>query len=370
MSKSKDLEVLKELQQSVISETNRIRTNPKSYIPILEECLKNFHGNILTQSNEEAIETEEGPKAYIEAINFLKKQRPISALKYDEEISKCSEILAANLSQGGTDLIEDEKNLEERINKYIDWDVAICENVDFGGNTGVDVILSILVDDGVQLRTHRDNLFNTKVKYFGVSVQKHPEYDFCTVIDYIGEVLGYKDYKKNMEFKKIKKDESDKNKIAENSAEHFERKNSTTRSGRLSPNKTFKEDKEESNIKYNIKTCPNEIYMEDNNLKSIISPDKKNSFYRPFPFKKKQIEYNIRTDFKKQQELEDEQFNEKGKNVFEEDPDVPEGVVLKRKIKTTKKKMYGKTLLCTIKTYYMEDGTEETVTIDEVIFDD
>ena len=41
----------------------------------------------------------------------------------------------------------------------------------------------------------------------------------------------------------------------------------------------------------------------------------------------------------------------------------------KRKIKHYKKKFPQKTLITTIKTYILEDGSEETVTIDEVIFD-
>ena len=56
-------------------------------------------------------------------------------------------------------------------------------------------------------------------------------------------------------------------------------------------------------------------------------------------------------------------------NPFYDDPDAPEGCI-KRKIKHYKKKFPQKTLITTIKTYILEDGSEETVTIDEVIFDD
>ena len=55
-------------------------------------------------------------------------------------------------------------------------------------------------------------------------------------------------------------------------------------------------------------------------------------------------------------------------NPFYDDPDAPEGCI-KRKIKHKKKKYPQKTLITTIKTYILEDGSEETVTIDEVIFD-
>ena len=53
-----------------------------------------------------------------------------------------------------------------------------------------DVIINLLVDDVVKARSHRSNLFNTKIKYFGVGISFHKEYDICTVINYIGEILN------------------------------------------------------------------------------------------------------------------------------------------------------------------------------------
>ena len=46
-------------------------------------------------------------------------------------------------------------------------------------------------------RGHRENLFNTKIKYFGVGVAEHKEYDVCTVIDYVGDIVSYVDKSKN-----------------------------------------------------------------------------------------------------------------------------------------------------------------------------
>ena len=61
--------VIEQIKKQVITETNRIRTNPKAYIPILEKYLENFDDNILTRPDKnECIETQEGPKAYKEAI--------------------------------------------------------------------------------------------------------------------------------------------------------------------------------------------------------------------------------------------------------------------------------------------------------------
>ena len=51
--------VLDRIKKEVIIETNRIRTNPKAYIPILERYLENFDDYILTRPDKnEILETE------------------------------------------------------------------------------------------------------------------------------------------------------------------------------------------------------------------------------------------------------------------------------------------------------------------------
>ena len=201
--------ILDRIKKEVIIETNRIRTNPKAYIPILEKYLENFDDNILTRPDKnECIETQEGPKAYKEAIEFLKNQKPINEIEFDEEASKVAEEYAKVLSNSGEDENgEDERRIEERVDKYLEYDYAISECIDFGGSSGIEVIVNLLVDDGVKLRTHRENLFSNKFQYYGVAVVTHPEYDFCTVIDYFGDILSYKNKEKDKIFqeKKAKK---------------------------------------------------------------------------------------------------------------------------------------------------------------------
>jgi len=198
--------VLDQIKKEVIIETNRIRTNPKAYIPILERYLENFDDNVLTRPDRnECIETQEGPKAFKEAIEFLKIQKPINEIEFDEEASKVADEYAKILSNSGEDEQgQDESHIEARVEKYLDYDYAISENIDFGGSTGIEVIVNLLVDDGVKLRTHRDNLFSNKFQYYGVAVASHPEYDFCTVIDYFGDILSYKDKEKDKIFQEKK----------------------------------------------------------------------------------------------------------------------------------------------------------------------
>ena len=327
-------EICERIKREVIAESNRIRTNPKAYIPILEEYLKNFDGNLLTlPGKNEILETEEGPRAYKEAIEFLKNQKPINIIEYDEEASKVAQDYSKFLSNSKEDQVEDESQIEQRVEKYLEYDYSISENIDFGGSTGIEVIVNLLVDDGVKNRTHRDNLFSDKYEYYGVGVFEHPEYDYCTVIDYFGDIISYKDPEKNKIFQAKKA-----NKKPNKNKKYFP----LTKKGL--PNLAFKKNPNMYN-KNSINNFIKKAEIENQDSSSAKTSDKKTV-----------------SEFEGIDEINNND------NPFYDDPDAPEGCI-KRKIKHKKKKYPKKTLITTIKTYILEDGSEETVTIDEVIFD-
>ena len=324
------------IKREVIIESNRIRTNPKAYIPILEEYLDNFDGNLLRLPDKnEILETEEGPRAYKEAIEFLKNQKPINTIEFDEEASKVAQDYSKFLFSSKEDQIEDEAQIEQRVEKYLEYDYSLSENIDFGGSTGIEVIVNLLVDDGVKNRIHRDNLFSDKYDYYGVGVFEHPDYDFCTVIDYFGDIIGYKDPEKNKIFqaKKVNK-KPNKNK------KYFP----LTKKGL--PNLAFKRNQN----------------LYNNNSNNINNFIKKNENENQDSSSAKTSDKKTLSEFEGIEEINNND------NPFYDDPDAPEGCI-KRKVKYKKKKFPQKTLITTIKTYILEDGSEETVTIDEVIFD-
>ena len=328
------LETCERIKREVIAESNRIRTNPKAYIPILEEYLKNFDGNLLTlPGKNEILETEEGPRAYKEAIEFLKNQKPINIIEYDEEASKVAQDYSKFLSNSKEDQVEDESQIEQRVEKYLEYDYSISENIDFGGSTGIEVIVNLLVDDGVKNRTHRDNLFSDKYEYYGVGVFEHPEYDYCTVIDYFGDIIAYKDPEKNKIFQAKKANKK--------------------------PNKNKKY------LPLTKKGLPNLAFKKNPNM---YNKNSINNFIKKAEIENQDSSSAKTSDKKTVSEFEGIDEINNNDNPFYDDPDAPEGCI-KRKIKHKKKKYPQKTLITTIKTYILEDGSEETVTIDEVIFD-
>ena len=79
-----------EMDQKVFALHNQIRADPKSVIPDLEKMLEQFEGNLLRRPGQVTLRTKEGQAAVKEAIEFLKKQQPVEALRWSEDVAKAA----------------------------------------------------------------------------------------------------------------------------------------------------------------------------------------------------------------------------------------------------------------------------------------
>ena len=175
-----------ELEKEIYLKHNELRRNPQSFIPKLKESLNHFRDKIYHKPGEDPIQTYEGPEAIEEAIQFLKQQNPVNELTYNENISLACKDHVQDIGAKGLTTHEgsDGKNISDRIEKYCEWDGACAENLDFGFKNAENIILNLLIDDGVKERNQRANLFHPDFRYIGIAAGYHRDYGICVVIGY------------------------------------------------------------------------------------------------------------------------------------------------------------------------------------------
>jgi hypothetical protein len=189
------------LKKTLLIEHNRLREDPTSYIAILEKHRGFLKGNILQRPKQTPIKTHEGARGFDLAIEFLRTQKPVGALTYDERLSQAARDHVEDHGAIGTVSHESTngKVASERIERHCEWDRCCGENIDVGSTRAEDILVGLLIDDGVKSRGHRENLFNAGFRFIGIACGWHKTFGIMTVIDYTGGVRElnspYFDYK-------------------------------------------------------------------------------------------------------------------------------------------------------------------------------
>ena len=126
----------------------------------------------------------EGDNVFKEAIQFLKSLPPLKPLQWDPNLARSAKEHVEDIGPKGLLLYQssDGTEPEDRISKYGNYVEGLGENIDFGPNDAMGVIISLTLDDGEEERPHRENLFKQDFQKVGIACGPHKtEFQMCVM---------------------------------------------------------------------------------------------------------------------------------------------------------------------------------------------
>lgn len=179
-----------ETGSAIVHEMNLARQNPAQYATYLEELRENYRGTLLVLPGRIPIRTKEGTPALDDAIRFLRKTSPRAPLIFSPGISHaaadhCAEQAGGGMSHSG----RGGSSPGDRLNRYGRWSETWGENLACGRSGAREIIIALIIDDGLGSRKHRKNIFNPSFNFAGAAVGPHATYRTICSIDFAGNYL-------------------------------------------------------------------------------------------------------------------------------------------------------------------------------------
>ena len=175
-----------EKSRNIFNLINKFRSNPRELARHLERLKKYLdkNTNILSEPDKIQIQMVEGENVFNEAIQYLKNLSPLPPFEWDDCLAQSAQEHVDDIGPKGLLLYQssDGTEPEDRISKYGNYVDSLGENIDFGPNDEIGVIVSLTLDDGEEERPHRDNLFKNDYKKIGIACGPHQsEFQMCVM---------------------------------------------------------------------------------------------------------------------------------------------------------------------------------------------
>jgi uncharacterized protein YkwD len=171
------------LEQEVLKEINLARTRPTEYASFLEQLRPRFAGKEYTRPGKPALMTEEGAPALEEAIKFLRAAKPISEVALSRGMCASARSLVEDQSVTGATGHKGANGgfCEQRTQPFGAWTDPIGENLNYSDDTARERVITLLIDDGVANRGHRQRIFDSNYKVAGVACGGHKIGGMCVI---------------------------------------------------------------------------------------------------------------------------------------------------------------------------------------------
>jgi hypothetical protein len=172
---------------AVVRELNLARQNPQLYATFVEQLRSNCDGRYLVLPGGTRVILKEGVRSIDDASRFLRSTSRLQPLTYSAGMSRGAADHCADQATGGfSHTGRDGSDPGVRMSRYGTWGVRWGENVAYGKFSARDVVLALIIDDGLRARKHRKNIFNPIFNYAGVAYGPHAKFGSVCTIDFAG----------------------------------------------------------------------------------------------------------------------------------------------------------------------------------------
>jgi uncharacterized protein YkwD len=173
--------------RAVIREMNLARQNPALYATFVQELRDRMSGNVLVLPGHTKIRTKEGTAALDEAIRFLRNAQSLPPMAFSRGMSRAAADHCADQAGGGFGHEgRDRSHAGQRIARYGNFSGGWAENISYGKSSARDVVLALIIDDGLPARKHRANIFNPNYGYAGAAFGRHARFGTMCSMDFAG----------------------------------------------------------------------------------------------------------------------------------------------------------------------------------------
>lgn len=180
---------LSPLEKDLILEINKLRSDPARYAEeFIAPLAKHYDRRLLYYPGDKGLLTKEGVKALQECVRDMKKHSPMPLVYPSPGLTRAARDHVSDQSRSGKTghLGSDRSTMRSRIERYGEWKVRIAENIAYGGKSARQIVIYLLIDDGIPGRGHRKNFLNPEFKMIGVATGSHPEFKRMSVMDFAG----------------------------------------------------------------------------------------------------------------------------------------------------------------------------------------
>jgi hypothetical protein len=178
-------------EKDIVMYMNLIRMDgAKFYYTFLDDYIYNYNAKVRKYRNYNQLRITQDNPYYTSLLKHLRGVKNLPMFYPDEKLSALSKSHALDLKKYNLSSHESSNgnSFTKRLSKFFP-NLTKSENIDFGYSKSLDIVCHLLLDCGVPELGHRFNIIDQKNKLntVGISIQGHPTYTWCSVIDFVAQ---------------------------------------------------------------------------------------------------------------------------------------------------------------------------------------